>query len=240
MDYKYLYIFINIFLIISISNIYSLPQEINYIGNFEFNILNTGITEIKANTNYNLLDIESSQEFISKNKEYWTFEILTPVFKDYFYSITLPENSIINYIHSDNNIRIYNEYNKIKISSIGQNEKINIKIQYTTDLETKSRDYISFLIVLMFFIIFGGIYYLHYRFKKNKPKKLNKIEIDELNFRQKKIIEIIKKEKFVTQNYLSKTLDIPKGSLSRNIDSLIKKEIIEKKKFGNTFKISLK
>ena len=88
--------------------------------------------------------------------------------------------------------------------------------------------------------MFGGIYYLHHRYKKNKPKKLNKIEIDELNSRQKKIIEIIKKEKSVTQNYLSKTLDIPKGSLSRNIESLIKKDMIIKKKFGNTFKISIK
>ncbi|MDD3085299.1 MAG: helix-turn-helix domain-containing protein [Candidatus ainarchaeum sp.] len=68
----------------------------------------------------------------------------------------------------------------------------------------------------------------------------NNIMLSDLNNRQKEIISILKKEKIVTQKYLLEKLNIPKGSLSRNLKSLEAKELIEIKKFGLTNKIKIK
>jgi len=68
----------------------------------------------------------------------------------------------------------------------------------------------------------------------------NNIMLSDLNNRQKEIISILKKEKIVTQKYLLNKLNIPKGSLSRNLKSLEAKELIEIKKFGLTNKIKIK
>jgi uncharacterized membrane protein len=92
---------------------------------------------------------------------------------------------------------------------------------------------VVFLSVSVFFYV-----YINKR-KKSKPKT-NNIILSDLNNRQKEIIAILKKEKMVTQKYLLNKLNIPKGSLSRNLKSLEAKELIEIKKFGLTNKIKIK
>lgn len=52
--------------------------------------------------------------------------------------------------------------------------------------------------------------------------------------RQKQIIEILCDEKQITQKKLELKLNIPKSSVSRNIQSLVNKRIIIKKESGNT------
>lgn len=92
------------------------------------------------------------------------------------------------------------------------------------------------------FVFIGLVSFLFVNFKKNKKSKpiTNNIMLSDLNNRQKEIIAILKKEKMVTQKYLLNKLNIPKGSLSRNLKSLEAKELIEIKKFGLTNKIKIK
>ena len=60
MNYKNKLIFISVFilLIFSFNNIYA-EENINYLGNFEFELLNNGNTIINSNTNYEPLNVES-------------------------------------------------------------------------------------------------------------------------------------------------------------------------------------
>lgn len=92
------------------------------------------------------------------------------------------------------------------------------------------------------FVFIGLVSFLFVYFKKNKKAMpiTNNIMLSDLNNRQKEIISILKKEKIVTQKYLLEKLNIPKGSLSRNLKSLEAKELIEIKKFGLTNKIKIK
>ncbi|MFP4401911.1 MAG: helix-turn-helix transcriptional regulator [Candidatus Nanoarchaeia archaeon] len=61
-----------------------------------------------------------------------------------------------------------------------------------------------------------------------------KNQFSHLPLRQQKIISILCSEKRITQRLLEKKLNIPKSSVSRNIQSLVNKHIIVKKESGNT------
>lgn len=72
--------------------------------------------------------------------------------------------------------------------------------------------------------------------KEDKEESLDFIKNthSHLPQRQREIIEILCNEKQITQKKLELKLNIPKSSVSRNIQSLVNKRIIIKKESGNT------
>lgn len=223
------------FLIVLISSV-----DASYLGTFEFDVLENGSILVDSLTNYSEFDKESITDITSKTKDFWLIDINTPVFENFYYSFLLPKNTEINHISSTNKIRITNKDNRVNIIAIGENEPIQIKIQYSFISSSFISKNNSWLYVLFVFI--GLVSFLFVNFKKNKKSKpiTNNIMLSDLNNRQKEIIAILKKEKMVTQKYLLNKLNIPKGSLSRNLKSLEAKELIEIKKFGLTNKIKIK
>jgi len=223
----------------------------NYLANIEMEVNSNGLINITGQSDYPDFNQASTYKFISMQKNVWIIDINTPIFDKYYYSIVLPPYSEINYISSINKIKISdNSYNQIQISAYGDNQPIQLKIQYTIDKNTKKGVFWVIYLIIGIILIIGG-YFLY----KHKPRikdkqvkekeestnnKLSNSEYQELNSRQKEIIEIIKKEGTATQNYIQKKLSIPKSSVSRNIQSLESKGIIETKKFGMTNTIVLK
>ncbi len=220
------------------------PVYSEYLGNLEFDIQDDGIAIISGNTDYSEFNITQTDKLTSKNKENWLFELNTPIFEKYYYSIILPKDAQINYINSPNSVRITSTNKRINIISTGSNQNIQIKIQYriiqNDDLNSYFLEGIISGIVIVFLIIILSFFKYKKKKKELKSKKTNNIFLDELNDRQKKIIDILKSTKNVTQNYLLKELKIPKSSLSRNLKSLKAKDLIEIKRFGMTNKIELK
>ncbi|MBN1377291.1 winged helix-turn-helix transcriptional regulator [Candidatus Woesearchaeota archaeon] len=103
-------------------------------------------------------------------------------------------------------------------------------------LEPESNMNYSFLwITGIIILISTGIWF----FIKQRGKK-PKVNIEALSKRQKQIYMIVRKHKRITQSNLQDKLNLPKSSLSRNIDSMVRKGIIEKKKRGMTNLIMLK
>ncbi|HOD89610.1 MAG TPA: winged helix-turn-helix transcriptional regulator [archaeon] len=241
---KTLFIFIILYLIYLP---YTFAQE-NYLADLKFTIQEDGLVLISGETNYNPLNISQTNEFTTKKGEYWIFEIKTQdVFKNFYYEIYLPKNSEINYIKSENKIRITTIDDRVKIIGYGDNNFIQIMFQYSkkNNIYEKKTSW-TYYVITGLIIVCGIIVYKSLK-KKNKnqektpaEEKLSTYEKDELNERQKQIIEIlIKENKEVTQSYLYKKLNIPKSSLARNIKSLERKNIIEKKRYGMTNKIIL-
>lgn len=80
-----------------------------------------------------------------------------------------------------------------------------------------------------------GVFFILYK----KKRKYN-IDYNKLNERQKDIVSfLIKRKGECLQVEIERGLKLPKSSLSRNINSLIKKEIIIKNNVGMSNKISL-
>ena len=75
---------------------------------------------------------------------------------------------------------------------------------------------------------------------KIKEKEKNKIDLSLFSPRQQDIIKILEEKGKITQKELETIMKIPKSSVSRNIQTLVIKGIIQKESVGLTNYISLK
>lgn len=184
-----------------------------------------------------------------KIKDIWKFKLSL----DYDSSeirIMLPQNSNIFSIESENKFTISSDLDKI-ILDIKENKPAQLEFFYSVGL-TESRFNISQALPYIFIIVVVVnaivIYYLYAQLKK-KPKKIiqrkvekaDKVKIlyNTLNDKEKQIIDALKSG----ANYQAKIMketNIPKASLSRYINNLIKKEFIIREGEGKLAKIRLK
>lgn len=206
----------------------------------------TGAVTIIGESNHlSLQNIEKTQEFTSKKGEYWILNITTEdIFEKYTFELNLPKYSQVNYIKSTPNLKIREENRRITLIGSGENKPFGLIVQYkiVKTLPTQ-KWYINAIAVLI--IIALIILYLH--LKKKIPSSLSTIKKEEKTFdfsllpsRQQEIIKIIQKNKKMTQKELESQMNIPKSSISRNIQTLVNKGIIIKEKSGQTNYLILK
>lgn len=244
-------LFFLIFLL-CISNVFS-----QYYADVEIYVERDGIVSIEGLTNHPLLqNISNSQQYTSKNKGIWTFNLtINDNFDNFIYELNLPEYSQINYIKTTPTFRITEEENRIKLIGTGENRSLTIVVQYTIDTTKQIVDntiyfFIGIFLAIIIIIIFISyiIYKLGIKNKKNtKEIKNDKMEEDKEEFdysilpqRQKEIINIVKKNGKITQKEIENMMQIPKLSISRNIQTLVVKGILKKENIGQTNYISLK
>jgi len=227
-----------------------------YYADVSFYIKDTGEAQISGTTNYPPFQQDLSQEFTSKVGKYWIVNITTPEtdnFSSAAYSVSLPENAAINYIKSSMTSRIISESGRPVVKGSGENTSFSIIIQYSIDSSQNSVSFTTIAIVvgLALLLILILLFYRSIAFRGN-PKRKNEVQNEAhevkkeekhdaaswydkelLLDRQKEIVELIEKHgKPVTQKLLESQLNMPKSSLSRNIDSLVKKGIISKQRRG--------
>ncbi len=220
--------FILLLIVLLIINI-SVAED--YYADVTINVDSTGLVSIEGETNHPGLDIESSQEFTSKDGKYWLLNIsIDDYFSNFIYEITLPKNAVINYMRLPEFARIENSNKGLTIIGTGENKMFNIVIQYSLNNITTQNYLLIILIFIFALIMLGGIYYLYIR-----TKKLSKHLPDTkfLTERQKLIFDIVKKNKKpITQAQIEKITKLPKSSLSRNIESLVRKGLLQKEQKG--------
>lgn len=229
-----------ILLIISLTT--PLIQAEEFYADTLFEINENGETKISGTTNHPLLETKITQELTTKIGSKWIFEINNnDTFSEYVYEIRFPIGTEIEKIETNSNYRITTTNEQITIIGTGNQKPLNLKINYT--IEKKEIDFTFIIIILLIIILISGAYF----FLKNKKirtfKTQNKPSYDKdaLTERQLKIIESLEKNGGkITQSELQKTLNYPKAALSRNLDSLEKKEIITKERKGMTMLVKIK
>lgn len=223
-----------------------------YYADIEIEVFDDGSTTIDGISNYPYLqNISNSQLYTSKKGEFWLFNLTTDVhFEDFIFKLNLPEGVEINYIKTTPQFRIEDNGESLSIIGLGEDRELNILVQYKINKKysfLSSEQWIAFLLgLLVFSLIFGTIFLIKssYGPKEIKFKSQEREEqifnLDILPSRQKQIIEIIKKEKKISQKDLVKIMNIPKSSVSRNVNSLISRNILDKEKVGITTFLFLK
>ena len=135
-------------------------------------------------------------------------------------------------------MRIVDEEGEISVKATGKNERFYILAQYRIEKSnTSSLDnikniviYLSLLVIVLIIVgvVFGKIK------KRTIPKALH-YHPESLTERQKAIVDFVMENKQpVTQAIIEKELKIPKSSLSRNIEALVRKGILKKESKGMT------
>ncbi len=226
---------------------------INYYADISIDIDDSGFVTIDGITNHPDLLAENTEIYTSKKQSYWLLNITKEeIFSDYIFILTLPIDSSINYIKSSGSIRIEEDKGNLIVKGFGQNESVFIIVQYQVK---KSSDDIglmennqSLIIITLILILSIILIIVIYFKKKNKlitDKTLTKdnkqYNLNGLTDRQKKIMELlIERNRPLTQTEIQQELKIPKAAISRNINSLEIKGLVEKEKIGMSNLIKIK
>ncbi len=224
----YLKVLIAILAVVIFSN--SINFSSAYFGDLTINInqkgevTTTGETDCKELSNLN-----NALKFTSvKNNKILVNITSQCFFESINYEIRLPKNTLLNYFKSSTRFVITSEKESLIIKSSDSSKKLEILIQFST-IDTNQQN--LFLIIFITTTILLTISSLWLFIKQKDSIKTIKEELSE---RQKQIIEILFKEKSISQAELTKRLQLPKSSISRNINSLLRRGIILKEKKTKT------
>jgi uncharacterized membrane protein len=219
----------------------------------------SGKTTITGFTNYDSLIVTDSHKFTSKNGEMWVFNLsVDENFSEFIFNLNLPTGANTNYIKTTPNFRIsQGDDDNLKIIGIGEKRKLQILVQYSfEELEESNFEFLGFYFsyIVLGLVVLGIIITVIFKKLKNShiaeeiiseveelEEKIIGIDYSKLNLneRQLEIIQILKKYEEISQKSLEGELNIPKSSVSRNLQSLSAKKIISIKKSGITNLISL-
>lgn len=209
-----------------------------YYADIEIDIGESGTAMISGTTNHEFLSPGIKDELTSKIGKYWLFKIdLNDTFADFVYAVRLPENASINYIKASGSIRIENESGRIVVRGTGRNEPLRITIQYSLNIAQKQNALILFALAacLLIALFVAGIFLLKKKQAAMLSEEAKKEKYGTLSERQLAIIIFLEKQNGIaSQKAVAEALGIPKSSVSRNVEALIKKGYLRKEKKGMT------
>lgn len=229
---------INLLLFVFLLLVFS-PSVLSYdnYADIKIEVDESGTVDIYGKTNIDILG-ENFDNFTSKNGRYWILNYsIDETLSDYIIEIVLPKNVEINYMKLPSVNRIILN-DKTRIITSGSNSDFSVVIQYALFKDVYKYSIFIMLIISLFslFLIFGVLLYYY-----KKTKKKIKIDMSKLTDRQKDIMNIIlKNPNGITQGKLEQLTGLPKASLSRNIASIERLELIEKQEYGMSNLITLK
>lgn len=198
-----------------------------------FDISETGEVRITGNTNYEGFS-EITNELTFKEGSNWTFILSTPVFDEYVYSVKLPKNAKFSFVETDSQTQIEEDNGRIVITAAGIEKEILMVLEYRIETEEKTKTAIYYLIgIIVLILIFIAV-------KKVLSKPNKKLDRKRFTDRQWEIVSYLQKHGTVTQAELEHELKLPKSSLSRNVETLVQKEVIFKETKGMSNAVGLK
>ncbi|MEM0360594.1 MAG: winged helix-turn-helix transcriptional regulator [Candidatus Diapherotrites archaeon] len=214
-----------------------------YYADIEIEIESDGLAIISGTTNHPALAAGQSQKLTSKNNGQWLFSIdLNEQFSDFVFSVLLPEGASITNMEVPSP-RIETRNGRIEVNGFGRNQPFSVKIQYLIEPPKKEPLLPLWAYVLLLFAFFITASYSILRYKKKtlattkviEKKGLSEKEKAALTERQLAIIEIVEKNNgMISQKKLQEALSIPKASVSRNVEALVKKGYLKKEQKGMT------
>lgn len=204
-------------------------------ADIELRLTSEGTVEIEGLTNYEGFIEYENEDYLTYNGKYWTLNITTQEeFSDVIYKIILPESVTVNYLRVPNLLTIDNKNSRMMVVGTAHDEKLNVILQYTTESKKSSMWWFILMIVAFFIALFVWRFIM-------MPVDKTLLKHKGLTERQQKIINIVlENQNGITQGEIEKRTKLPKSSLSRNIDSLARKELIIKEQSGMSNKIFLK
>ena len=245
--YKFFLILLIFFLFI---NCFPSYCSQDYYADITIDVDSSGFVNIDGLTNHPDLLTIASQIYVTKKQSYWLLNITkNEIFSDYIYSLNLPKGSSINYVKTSGLIRIEESGGSLVIKGFGENESLEILVQYQIEridsgFQAENNFIIIFLIIIVICLIVIILFFIYYRRKNTVSDEYilqNEDHFKGLNERQKQIMKLLMESKTpLTQANIQKELNIPKAAVSRNTHALEFKGLIEIEKIGMSNLIRIK
>ena len=199
-----------------------------YYADVDITVEDNGLVSVSGITNHPGLKVTDASEYTSKSGQYWILNItISDVFSDFVYSLRLPEGSVVNYLKSESSIGIRHDWQGMVIEGEGRNEPFVIIVQYSiSPLEAE----FPYLVLLL--PVAAVVVAVYWNARARKPAR-KRYRPELLTERQLSVVRLLEREgRPVTQKVMERELGIPKASLSRNIDSLVRKGVISRERKG--------
>jgi len=229
-----------------------LAQSEEFYANIEIEIDESGFVTIDGMTNHPDLIAKNTEVYTLKKQSYWLLNITKEdKFSDYVFELKLPEDASINYIKSSGLIRIEENVGILTVKGFGQNESFSLIVQYQIikgeDIAFIGLEIFILIIILLLIIVILFFVIITYKKRKTRENASQQVLVDNKHYheglsdRQKKIIDLlIERNRPLTQTEIQKDLDIPKAAVSRNINALEIRGLVEREKIGMSNLIRLK
>ena len=239
--------FATLLVLASVTSAYAKYADVTFTVDTSGVVTTTGIADVHS------LPIGVSDNYTSKAKGVWTLNISTPETLDSFvYAVVLPQGATVNYI-GGKGARITTVDNTVVIRGSGQDTVLAITAQYSLEAEQKESNSFAWLPLSIALLVLA-VLWLALRGMRSRPVKAQTIEkteqtanapqyIEGLPDRQREIIKLLRiAGGTLTQRQVELALKLPKSSVSRNVESLRRRGIIEKAQLGmsNTLTLSEK
>jgi uncharacterized membrane protein len=203
-----------------------------------FDIGPDGKVDISGTTNHpEISPLSGSDDFTLKNKRYWSVNISAEgSFESYIAKVRLPPEASLNYLRASNVLSIGEDDGRIAVAITGRDEPLSFFAQYSLK-EEEGYSFLPYLLVLPILVVPGILIFVYLR----KRRGISRLSFSSLTDRQAVIVRTVMNNKgSMAQSELEKCLGIPKASLSRNIESLVRKNMIVREPKGMTNQITLK
>ncbi|PLW79667.1 hypothetical protein C0585_06760 [Candidatus Woesearchaeota archaeon] len=208
-----------------------------YYADIDIFLEDDGNVIIEGISNYpNLLTEQPNPNYTSKKGKYWLFNMtMDETFDEFIYRLHMPKDLDINYLKTRHLSRI-DQDDSITVIGTGRDESLVILVQYSINRLENNNYLISIFLSIIILILLAAYFFFFH--KKKKTKRIDPAFLTE---RQKIIYDILKKSKKpLTQKYIEEKTNLPKSSVSRNIESMVRKDIISKEKVGMSNRLTLK
>jgi uncharacterized membrane protein len=193
----------------------------------------TGVVTVSGLTNHPLLTPGETQEFTSKSKDRWIFNVtINETIEDYVFTIILPPGANLNYVQGKN-FQIATIDERVAVKVVGSDARVSIAAQYQLQPLEKKSEILWFVAVFLGALLIAGGMYLQSR-KPRKTRTTLRL-FDGFPARQQEIIAMLQQSGGqLTQKQIEQAMSIPKSSVSRNIDALVRRGVITKEQHGMT------
>ncbi|MCX8190160.1 MAG: MarR family transcriptional regulator [Candidatus Diapherotrites archaeon] len=192
-----------------------------------------GGCEIKGITNHPRLSEGVHYELTYKEGIKWKFVLdINEKFSDFVYEIHMPQKARITKISNSGLILIQASDNTIIINGTGKEEPLRLYVEYY--IENDMSNNTAFLLLILSTLVLAAFlaYYLFKSKKASQHKETTKT-YEGLSERQCAIMLFLEnKGGEATQKDITNALGLPKSSVSRNIEALLKKGYVKREQRG--------
>ena len=208
-----------------------------YYADVVFDVESSGRSSVSGRANHPLLEAGVVDSLTSKMGGDWLFNLTLPegdVFSEYVYAVRLPEDAAVSHVESTGQFRIVTDGGRITVRGVGEG-MVSVVIQYGI-LERQSGVPVYVYVVAAAALLGGAGYVLYSRRVSVRPSYDDGVLTD----RQRDILRIVSGEgKAVNQALVCERLGLPKSSVSRNVDGLVRLGLLRKTRTGMSTMLSL-
>ncbi len=202
-----------------------------------FDVDSSGRSSVSGRANHPFLAEGVVDSLTSMRGGVWLFNLTLPegdVFSEYVYAVRLPEDAAVNYVKSGGQFRIVTDGGRITVRGVGEG-RLSAVVQYSI-LERESGVPVYVYVAAAAALAGGAGLVLYSRSRRVSPVVGGGVLTD----RQRDILGIVSGEgRPVNQALVCERLGLPKSSVSRNVDGLVRMGLLRKTRTGMSTMLSL-